>query len=295
MSEEEEQGGAGAAGQGLGWAGGGPAGGPGQGRSEGCGSKICCWLCLCTFSKACVHWLPRRLIVRQARLEPQPLLMTSALPAGTNLSPAASLIARRPGALGTWRITLCCPGSLRPYAPPHPPSALLTMAPLPVPTPHPPCRFLLDHCKPDLDFITKMIDPAAVGRLQAVASTPFKRITYTEAIALLEEVVAKGTKQFEFKVCVGGGAGEAWRAQECARQLIGVMCRVGGLHWRRMALAAYPAKPAPCTDVPSRLLLLARQGVVLRRPSDFPRPPLCWCGRCRWSGALTCPPSTSAT
>lgn len=61
------------------------------------------------------------------------------------------------------------------------------------------CQHLLDNCRADLDFITKMIDPTALERLQQVASSPFKRITYTEAVEVLEEAVASGKKKFEFQ------------------------------------------------------------------------------------------------
>ena len=50
-----------------------------------------------------------------------------------------------------------------------------------------------------MEFITKMIDKTAVDRLKQVASTPFKRITYTEAIELLEKAVNDG-KKFEHPV-----------------------------------------------------------------------------------------------
>jgi asparaginyl-tRNA synthetase len=50
-----------------------------------------------------------------------------------------------------------------------------------------------------MDFITKMIDNTAVDRLKQVVSTPFKKITYTEAIELLEKSVAAG-KKFEYPV-----------------------------------------------------------------------------------------------
>lgn len=61
------------------------------------------------------------------------------------------------------------------------------------------CRFLLDNCKSDLEFFVKVIDGSAVQRLEQVASTPFKRITYTEAIELLQQSVAAG-KKFEYAV-----------------------------------------------------------------------------------------------
>jgi asparaginyl-tRNA synthetase len=64
------------------------------------------------------------------------------------------------------------------------------------------CQYLLDNCQSDLEFVTKMIDPTALERLQQVAATPFKRVTYTEAIELLEKAVAEG-KKFEYPVSWG--------------------------------------------------------------------------------------------
>ena len=52
----------------------------------------------------------------------------------------------------------------------------------------------------DLEFIAKMVDKTALERLQHVAHTPFKRLSYTEAIDILEKVVADGKKKFEFPV-----------------------------------------------------------------------------------------------
>ena len=54
------------------------------------------------------------------------------------------------------------------------------------------CRWLLDHCLDDMQFMARMFDKTAVDRLKLVASTPFARISYTDAIALLKEV--KGVK-----------------------------------------------------------------------------------------------------
>ena len=65
------------------------------------------------------------------------------------------------------------------------------------------CRFVLDNCRPDLEFITKMIDSEAISRLEQVASTPFMRLSYTEAIEKLEEVVKEGKKKFQYPVAWG--------------------------------------------------------------------------------------------
>jgi asparaginyl-tRNA synthetase len=65
------------------------------------------------------------------------------------------------------------------------------------------CRHLLDTCRPDLEFITKMIDSEAINRLEQVASSPFMRLSYTDAVAKLEEVEKSGEKKFQFPVSWG--------------------------------------------------------------------------------------------
>ncbi|KAK9690124.1 hypothetical protein RND81_09G106400 [Saponaria officinalis] len=59
------------------------------------------------------------------------------------------------------------------------------------------CQWLLDHCLDDMEFMVKNFDKTAIDRLKMVASTPFVRITYTEAVTLLERVT---DKKFENKV-----------------------------------------------------------------------------------------------
>ena len=44
------------------------------------------------------------------------------------------------------------------------------------------------------------MDAGTIARLEAVAATPFKRLSYTEAIEILEEVVRSKKKKFEFPV-----------------------------------------------------------------------------------------------
>ncbi len=44
------------------------------------------------------------------------------------------------------------------------------------------------------------MDKTAVERLEHVASTPFKRLSYTEAVEILEGVVRDKKKKFEFPV-----------------------------------------------------------------------------------------------
>ena len=89
----------------------------------------------------------------------------------------------------------------------------------------------------DLEFLGKQVDSGTVARLEAVAETPFKRLSYTEAIEILEEVVRSKKKKFEFPVrlfCAPSGHPCAWLAgpdQLCGRAVdaytapAGVLCR----------------------------------------------------------------------
>ncbi|KAF9602657.1 hypothetical protein IFM89_030545 [Coptis chinensis] len=61
------------------------------------------------------------------------------------------------------------------------------------------CKWLLEHCRDDMEFMVKNFDKTAIDRLEMVSSTPFERITYTRAIELLKDVDAK-VKTFEKKV-----------------------------------------------------------------------------------------------
>ncbi|KAL2898593.1 Asparagine--tRNA ligase cytoplasmic 1 [Bienertia sinuspersici] len=56
---------------------------------------------------------------------------------------------------------------------------------------------LLDRCFDDMELMVKFVDKTAIDRLKMVASTPFVRITYTEAVKKLQEVT---DKKFENKV-----------------------------------------------------------------------------------------------
>jgi len=57
-------------------------------------------------------------------------------------------------------------------------------------------KYALDNCKDDLEFLNKMFDKELIERLESVATNDFKRITYTEAIEILE----KSNQKFEFPV-----------------------------------------------------------------------------------------------
>lgn len=61
------------------------------------------------------------------------------------------------------------------------------------------CKHVLDNCKQDMEFMCKFIDKEALERLQKVAETPFKRITYTEAVDILVDAIKTKKKTFEKK------------------------------------------------------------------------------------------------
>ena len=50
------------------------------------------------------------------------------------------------------------------------------------------CKWLLENCADDMEFMSKTFDKTAIDRLNLVATSPFARITYTEAIEILEKV-----------------------------------------------------------------------------------------------------------
>jgi asparaginyl-tRNA synthetase len=58
------------------------------------------------------------------------------------------------------------------------------------------CRYVLDHCPEDLAFFEQRVQPGLVAMLEGVAGSAFHRLTYTQAVALLE----KAEVPFEFPV-----------------------------------------------------------------------------------------------
>jgi asparaginyl-tRNA synthetase len=63
-------------------------------------------------------------------------------------------------------------------------------------------KYVLDNCPGDMEFFNKFVEKGLIERLENVLASPFQRITYTEAVKLLEEVQAGGHK-FEKKVSWG--------------------------------------------------------------------------------------------
>ena len=60
-------------------------------------------------------------------------------------------------------------------------------------------RHVLDNCQEDMEFFNKWYDDSTIATLEGIASSAFERITYTEAVKLLE---GSGQK-FEFPVSWG--------------------------------------------------------------------------------------------
>jgi asparaginyl-tRNA synthetase len=60
-------------------------------------------------------------------------------------------------------------------------------------------RYVLDHCREDLEFFNERIEKAVLGTLEHVAESKFGHMTYTEAIAELK----KSGRAWEFPVAWG--------------------------------------------------------------------------------------------
>lgn len=58
-------------------------------------------------------------------------------------------------------------------------------------------KYVLDNCEEEMEFFNKMIAPGIIERLQAIVTSHFKRMTYTEAIDLLIKAQNEGHK-FEY-------------------------------------------------------------------------------------------------
>lgn len=59
--------------------------------------------------------------------------------------------------------------------------------------------YALEHCKQELEFLNKFVDKELIERLTAVANSDFGRVTYTDAVKMLEE----HNDEFEYKVSWG--------------------------------------------------------------------------------------------
>ena len=63
-------------------------------------------------------------------------------------------------------------------------------------------QYALDNCMDDLTFLNNKYDDGLIERLHSVLGIEFQRLTYTDAVEILEEAVKNGT-QFEFPVSWG--------------------------------------------------------------------------------------------
>src|SRR5690606_27577787 len=67
-------------------------------------------------------------------------------------------------------------------------------------------KAVLEERPDDMAFFAERVEPAAVERLQHIIASDFKRVSYTEAIRILEEANKpdkKGRQKFEFPVSWG--------------------------------------------------------------------------------------------
>ena len=60
-------------------------------------------------------------------------------------------------------------------------------------------KYVLENCPQDLEVLNKFVDKGLIERLNAVANSDFGRVSYTEAVKLLEE----HNDEFEYKVSWG--------------------------------------------------------------------------------------------
>jgi asparaginyl-tRNA synthetase len=59
--------------------------------------------------------------------------------------------------------------------------------------------YVLDHCREDMEFFKRFIDPTVIETLEKLLSQDFKRLTYTEAVKILTQA----KESFEFPVSWG--------------------------------------------------------------------------------------------
>lgn len=51
------------------------------------------------------------------------------------------------------------------------------------------CKWILENCTEDLKFVSKRVDKLVVDRLQLITIGPFEKISYTEAVEALKQVI----------------------------------------------------------------------------------------------------------
>ncbi len=63
-------------------------------------------------------------------------------------------------------------------------------------------RYVMDACPDEIDLFNRFVDKGLRNRLEHVATSTFARVTYTEAVEILQQAVAKGVK-FDYPVSWG--------------------------------------------------------------------------------------------
>lgn len=61
-------------------------------------------------------------------------------------------------------------------------------------------KYVIENNSEEIAFFDKFVEKGLFDRLKMVIEAPFKRITYTEAIKVLEEKIKKKKAKFEMKV-----------------------------------------------------------------------------------------------
>ncbi|KAK0588758.1 hypothetical protein LWI29_005077 [Acer saccharum] len=59
------------------------------------------------------------------------------------------------------------------------------------------CKWVVENCPQDMEFVSKQIDRSIIDRLKSIISTSSEKVTYTEAVGILEKVTEK---EFEIKL-----------------------------------------------------------------------------------------------
>jgi len=79
------------------------------------------------------------------------------------------------------------------------------------------CQYLLDHCRDDMEwFATRQGgDPECIKRIENVIESPFQRLSYTDAIELLQKVVKDGHKFEESEIVWGMDLGSEHERYIC--------------------------------------------------------------------------------
>ncbi len=62
---------------------------------------------------------------------------------------------------------------------------------------------LRERCADDLELFATFVDPQLTARLDSITAEPFARLSYTEAVAVLEKAQASGKIKFEYPVSWG--------------------------------------------------------------------------------------------